>query len=76
MKSPSRPTKTRGRRANDAKKPSKTDWKRVDAMKDSEIDFSDIPEVGPDFFAKAILWRGTEKQTANRILGDQKVKPK
>jgi hypothetical protein len=39
------------------KRPSRTDWKRVDAMKDSDIDFSDIPELGPDFFKNAILWR-------------------
>jgi hypothetical protein len=39
------------------KRPSRTDWKRVDAMKDFDIDFSDIPELGPDFFANAILWR-------------------
>ncbi len=39
------------------KRPSRTDWKRVDAMRDSDIDFSDIPELGLDFFANAILWR-------------------
>jgi hypothetical protein len=39
------------------KRLSRTDWKRVDAIKDSEIDFSDIPELGSDFFANAILWR-------------------
>jgi hypothetical protein len=39
------------------KKRSGTDWKRVDAMKDSDIDFSDIPKLGPDFFKNAILWR-------------------
>jgi hypothetical protein len=47
-------TKTKIRQT---KRPSRTDWKRVDAMKDSDIDFSDIPELGPDFFANAILWR-------------------
>ena len=39
------------------KRPSRTDWKRVDAMKDSDIDFSDIPELGLDFFANAMIWR-------------------
>jgi hypothetical protein len=33
----------------------KTDWKRLDAMKDEDIDFSDIPEVTPEMFAKAIV---------------------
>jgi len=37
-------------------------WKRVDAMKDSDIDFSDIPELGPDFFKNAILWRPREER--------------
>ena len=44
------------------KRPSRTDWKRVDAMKDSDIDFSDIPELGPDFFKNAILWRPREER--------------
>ena len=39
-------------------KVSKTDWKRVDALRDEEIDFSDNPEVTPEMFAKAIVRRG------------------
>ena len=38
-------------------KNSKTDWKRLDAMKDEDIDFSDIPEVTPEMFARAVLRR-------------------
>lgn len=38
---------------NDLKKQSKTDWARVDAMKDEDIDYSDIPELTDDLFAKA-----------------------
>ena len=34
-----------------------TDWKRIDAMKDEDIDFSDIPEVTPEMFARAVLRR-------------------
>jgi hypothetical protein len=34
---------------------SKTDWKRIDAMKDEEIDYSEIPELGDDFFKDALL---------------------
>ena len=37
---------------------SKTDWKRVDALRDEEIDLSDNPEVTPEMFAKAIVRRG------------------
>jgi len=51
-------------------KSSRTDWKRVDAMKDSEIDFSDAPELGPDFFKNAILWAGPKKQITLRIDPD------
>ena len=39
-----------------SKTESKTDWARVDAMTDDEIDTSDTPELGPDFFANAKLW--------------------
>lgn len=41
---------------NSTQKPSRTDWVRVDAMTDEEIDTSDSPELGPEFFAKAKLW--------------------
>jgi len=34
-----------------------TDWERLDAMTDDEIDFSDIPEVTPEMFAHAVLLR-------------------
>ncbi|MFT3745444.1 MAG: BrnA antitoxin family protein [Pyrinomonadaceae bacterium] len=37
---------------------SETDWARIDAMKDEEIDFSDIPRLTPEFFANGILRRG------------------
>ena len=39
-------------------KVSKTDWKRVDAMRDEDIDLSDNPEVTPEMFAKAVVRRG------------------
>ena len=34
---------------------SKTDWARIDAMSDHEIDTSDIPPLTDEFFAKAKL---------------------
>lgn len=34
---------------------SKTDWIRIDTMKDEDIDTSDIPPLSEDFFAKAQL---------------------
>jgi uncharacterized protein (DUF4415 family) len=33
---------------------SKTDWKRIDAMRDADIDFSDDPEWTPEMFARAV----------------------
>jgi uncharacterized protein (DUF4415 family) len=35
------------------KKQSKTDWARIDAMADEEIDYTDIPEIGEDLFEQA-----------------------
>lgn len=37
---------------------SRTDWARVKAMKDSEIDFSDSPELTPEAFARAVVRKG------------------
>ena len=36
-------------------KASKTDWERLAKMDDREIDTSDIPELGEDFFRRAEL---------------------
>ncbi len=37
------------------KRPSRTDWNRVDAMTDEDIDTSDIPPLDEAFFADAEL---------------------
>lgn len=55
---------------NNTKRRSKTDWKRVDALRDSDIDLSDMPELGPDFFARAIIWPGPKKQITLRLDPD------
>jgi uncharacterized protein (DUF4415 family) len=34
---------------------SKTDWNKIDAMNDADIDTSDIPPLSDEFFAKAQL---------------------
>jgi uncharacterized protein (DUF4415 family) len=49
---------------------SRTDWKRIDSLQDKDIDFSDIPKLGPDFFANAILWPGPKKQITLRLDPD------
>ena len=37
---------------------SETDWQRLDAMTDEEIDLSDCPEIAPEQFAKAVVRHG------------------
>ena len=37
---------------------SQTDWNRLRAMTDSEIDLSDNPEIPPEMFARAVVRRG------------------
>lgn len=32
---------------------SETDWDRIDALSDKDIDTSDIPQLGDDFFRRA-----------------------
>lgn len=56
--------------ARNSKKQSMTDWKRIDAMRDEDIDLSDDPELGPDFFANAILWPGPKEQITLRLDPD------
>ena len=36
-------------------KRSQTDWKRIDAMRDEDIDFSDIPPLTAEQFARAVV---------------------
>lgn len=56
-------------------KKSETDWKRIDAMKDEDIDLSDIPEATPEMFARAVLRRNfkvipRKKQLTLRVDSD------
>jgi uncharacterized protein (DUF4415 family) len=56
-------------------KADQTDWKRIDAMSDKDIDFSDIPEVTPEMFARAVLRRNfkpvpPKKQLTLRVDSD------
>jgi uncharacterized protein (DUF4415 family) len=56
--------------ANNTKRRSRTDWKRIDSLRNEDIDYSDIPKLGPDFFAQAILWPGKKKQITLRLDPD------
>jgi uncharacterized protein (DUF4415 family) len=54
---------------------SETDLERLHQMKDEDIDFSDIPEVPPEMFARGIVRRGLKpvirkKQLTLRVDGD------
>lgn len=37
---------------------SQTDWKRVDAQTDADIDLSETPEISAEIFARSIVRRG------------------
>ncbi len=39
----------------DTSKHSQTDWQKLEPMTDEEIDYSDIPPLDDDFFARATL---------------------
>ncbi len=56
--------------AHNTKRRSKTDWKRIDAMRDEAIDYSDIPKQGKEFFAEAVLWPGNKRQITLRLDPD------
>jgi uncharacterized protein (DUF4415 family) len=55
---------------NDTKRRSRTAWKRIDSLRDEDIDYSDIPKQGAEFFARAIVWPGTKKQITLRLDPD------
>ena len=55
-----------------AKKRSRTNWAKIDALKDKAIDTSDIPEQDKAFFKRAVL-RLPEPKTAVTIRLDQQV---
>ena len=45
-----------------------TDWKRVDALKDSKINLSDTPELTPAMFARAVVRRGLKPVVRKKLL--------
>jgi len=46
---------------------SKTDFARLDKMKDEDIDYSDAPAMTPEMFAKAIVRRGLKPRTKTQL---------
>jgi uncharacterized protein (DUF4415 family) len=59
-------------------KKSLTDWKRLDALQDEDIDLSDAPEITPEMFAKAMVRRSLKpppgKQQITIRLDDDVLK--
>lgn len=51
-------------------KRSKTNWARIDALSDNDIDYSESPKLGAEFFKEAIWWPGTKKQITIRLDPD------
>jgi uncharacterized protein (DUF4415 family) len=54
--------------ANTTNNTSQTDWERIDAMRDEDIDTSDIPPLSSEFWAKAKL--RTPKQITTSVQID------
>ena len=49
-------------------KVSGTEWERLEHMTDDEIDTSDIPPLGPEFWENAVLQMPNKKQTVTMRL--------
>jgi len=52
---------------NNTLKKSGTDLKRLDDLTDAEIDFSDIPEITPEMFARGVVRRGLQPITKRQL---------
>ena len=52
------------------RKRSKTDWTRLESMKDADLDFRDIPELGDDFFKRAELRMPPKQAITIRVDAD------
>ncbi len=52
------------------KKTSRTDWERLNAMSDEDIDTSDIPELDDEFFQQAELHLPVKKPVTIRLDAD------
>ncbi len=49
------------------KKRSKTNWDKVDALRDDQIDYAESPALEADFFQKAVMWPGPKQQITLRL---------
>ena len=51
-----------------SKRRTRSDLKRIDAMRDQDIDFSDIPPMTPEMFAKAVVRTGLKPTPAKEQI--------
>lgn len=52
---------------------SETDWTRLEAMSDENIDLSDCPEVTPEMYAGAVVRRSPSRQVTVTLTVDSDV---
>jgi uncharacterized protein (DUF4415 family) len=52
---------------------SQTDWQRLDAMTDEDIDLSDCPEITPEMFAGAVVRNSINGQAQVTLTIDRDV---
>ena len=52
---------------------SETDWARLDAMTDADIDLSDCHEVTPEMFAGAVVRRSITNRASVMVTVDRDV---
>ena len=57
----------------DTNKHSRTDWQKLEAMTDEEIDYSDIPPLDDNFFARATLRLPHQPQVTVTMQVDRDV---
>ncbi len=55
------------------KRKSETDWNRLDSMRDEDIDLSDIPEMGEEFFKNTALVMPERKSSVTLRLDREVV---
>ncbi len=49
---------------------SKTDWAKVDALRDDELDYADNPPLEDTFWTQAVLLPGSKQQVTLRLDRD------
>lgn len=47
-------------------KKSQTDWARIDALTDDEIDYTDIPPITDEMWAKGVLQKGLKSNAKSQ----------